>query len=72
MKTEIPPALVNLTHGLLTAQARLVELDLSDNACSPVRELGAGRRLHIVNALHPGVLHLHPLEARGLGVLSAG
>ena len=36
MKTEIPPALVNLTHGLLTAQARLVELDLSDNAFGPV------------------------------------
>merc|ERR1719481_10356 len=36
MKTEIPPALVNLTRGLLTAQARLVELDLSDNAFGPV------------------------------------
>merc|ERR1719481_2095498 len=35
MKTEIPPALVNLTRGLLTAQARLVELDLSDNAFGP-------------------------------------
>ena len=36
MKTEIPPALVNLTRGLLTAQTRLVELDLSDNAFGPV------------------------------------
>jgi len=36
MKTEIPPALVNLTRGIMTAQARLVELDLSDNAFGPV------------------------------------
>merc|ERR1719320_531161 len=35
MKTEIPPALVNLTRGIMTAQARLVELDLSDNAFGP-------------------------------------
>merc|ERR1719362_1247656 len=32
MKTEIPPALIHLSHGLMTANARLVELDLSDNA----------------------------------------
>ncbi len=36
MKTEIPPALVNLTRGIMVAQARLVELDLSDNAFGPV------------------------------------
>merc|ERR1719369_451880 len=36
MKTEIPPALVNLTRGIMTAQARLGELDLSDNAFGPV------------------------------------
>ena len=36
MKTEIPPALINMTRGLMVAQARLVELDLSDNAFGPV------------------------------------
>ena len=36
MKTEIPPALVNMTRGLMVAKARLVELDLSDNAFGPV------------------------------------
>ena len=36
MKTEIPPALVNMTRGIMIAQARLVELDLSDNAFGPV------------------------------------
>ena len=36
MKTEIPPALLNMTRGLMVAQARLVELDLSDNAFGPV------------------------------------
>ena len=36
MKTEIPPALINLTRGIMTAQARLVELDLSDNAFGPI------------------------------------
>ena len=36
MKTEIPPALVNMTRGIMVAQARLVELDLSDNAFGPV------------------------------------
>ena len=36
MKTEIPPALVNMTRGIMLANARLVELDLSDNAFGPV------------------------------------
>ena len=36
MKTEIPPALINMTRGMMMAQARLVELDLSDNAFGPV------------------------------------
>ena len=36
MKTEIPPALVNMTRGIMVAQARLTELDLSDNAFGPV------------------------------------
>jgi Ran GTPase-activating protein 1 len=36
MKTEIPPALINLTRGIMTAQACLVELDLSDNAFGPI------------------------------------
>ena len=35
-KTEIPPALKNLSRGLMTANARLVELDLSDNAIGPI------------------------------------
>ena len=36
MKTEIPPALKHLSHGLMSANARLVELDLSDNAFGPI------------------------------------
>ena len=36
MKSEIPPALVNLTRGVMVAQATLTELDLSDNAFGPV------------------------------------
>jgi Ran GTPase-activating protein (RanGAP) involved in mRNA processing and transport len=36
MKTEIPPALQNLGRGIMTAHARLVELDLSDNAFGPI------------------------------------
>ena len=36
MKSEIPPALVNLTRGVMIAQATLTELDLSDNAFGPV------------------------------------
>jgi len=36
MKTEIPPALIHLSNGIMTAKARLVELDLSDNAFGPI------------------------------------
>lgn len=36
MKTEIPPALKHLSKGIMTAGARLVELDLSDNAFGPI------------------------------------
>lgn len=36
MKTEIPKALQALGTGLMTAQARLIELDLSDNAFGPI------------------------------------
>ncbi|CAH2016375.1 unnamed protein product [Acanthoscelides obtectus] len=36
MKTEIPKALEHLGNGLVTAGARLVELDLSDNAFGPI------------------------------------
>ena len=36
MKTEIPPALKNLSNGMMTANVRLVELDLSDNAFGPI------------------------------------
>jgi Ran GTPase-activating protein 1 len=36
MKTEIPPALKHLSNGIMTAQAHLVELDLSDNAFGPI------------------------------------
>ncbi|KAJ1525349.1 hypothetical protein ONE63_010167 [Megalurothrips usitatus] len=36
MKTEIPKALEFLGQGLMTAQARLAELDLSDNAFGPI------------------------------------
>jgi Ran GTPase-activating protein 1 len=36
MKTEIPPALKNLARGIMTAGAKLVELDFSDNAFGPI------------------------------------
>lgn len=36
MKTEIPPALKHLGNGIMTANAKLVELDLSDNAFGPI------------------------------------
>ncbi|KAG5895121.1 hypothetical protein JTB14_008558 [Gonioctena quinquepunctata] len=36
MKTEIPKALKYLGEGLVTAAARLTELDLSDNAFGPI------------------------------------
>uniref|UniRef100_A0A2K5W298 Ran GTPase activating protein 1 n=2 Tax=Macaca TaxID=9539 RepID=A0A2K5W298_MACFA len=35
LRTEIPPALISLGEGLITAGAQLVELDLSDNAFGP-------------------------------------
>lgn len=35
MKTEIPPALIDLTRGISTAKAQLTVLDLSDNALGP-------------------------------------
>jgi len=34
-KSEIPPALLSLTRGLVLSQTRLVDLDLSDNAIGP-------------------------------------
>lgn len=35
MKTEIPPALIDLSQGVMLANARLTVLDLSDNALGP-------------------------------------
>lgn len=35
MKTEIPPALIDLSKGIMLANARLTVLDLSDNALGP-------------------------------------
>ncbi|KAM5250973.1 LOW QUALITY PROTEIN: ran GTPase-activating protein 1 [Hipposideros larvatus] len=35
LRSEIPPALISLGEGLVTAGAQLVELDLSDNAFGP-------------------------------------
>lgn len=35
MKTEIPPALIDLSNGVIFANARLTVLDLSDNALGP-------------------------------------
>ncbi|XP_043737092.1 ran GTPase-activating protein 1 isoform X2 [Cervus elaphus] len=35
LRSEIPPALISLGEGLITAGAQLVELDLSDNAFGP-------------------------------------
>ncbi|CAH1777387.1 unnamed protein product [Owenia fusiformis] len=36
LKTEIPPALVSLGNAIMEAGAKLVELDLSDNAFGPI------------------------------------
>ena len=36
MKTEIPPALKHMGGGIMIAGAKLVELDLSDNAFGPI------------------------------------
>ncbi len=36
MKTEIPPALIHLGKGIMTAKAQLTVLDLSDNAFGPI------------------------------------
>ena len=35
MKTEIPPALIDLSRGIMGAKAKLTVLDLSDNALGP-------------------------------------
>lgn len=35
MKTEIPPALIDLSKGIMTANAQIQVLDLSDNALGP-------------------------------------
>lgn len=35
MKTEIPPALIDLSNGIMLASAQLTVLDLSDNALGP-------------------------------------
>lgn len=35
MKTEIPPALIDLSKGIIAANAQLTVLDLSDNALGP-------------------------------------
>lgn len=35
MKTEIPPALIDLSKGIMSANAQLTVLDLSDNALGP-------------------------------------
>ncbi|CAH1155792.1 unnamed protein product [Phaedon cochleariae] len=45
MKTEIPKALEYLGNGLVTAGARLTELDLSDNAFGPIGVQGLAELL---------------------------
>lgn len=36
LKTEVPPAVRSLMKGILSSSARLVEIDLSDNAFGPI------------------------------------
>ena len=64
MKTEIPPALVNMTRGIMIAQARLVELDLSDNAFGPVGMEGL-----VTFLKSPSCFSLQELKLNNTGLL---
>ncbi len=67
MKTEIPPALKNLSAGILKAQARLTVLDLSDNAFGPIGMEG------IVDLLRsPCCYTLRELKLNNTGCGTAG
>ena len=66
MKTEIPPALTHLGAGIMAAGAKLVELDLSDNAFGPIGMEGLKEllkspscfTLRLVILLLKAILHL--------------
>ena len=59
MKTEIPPALKHLGRGIMTAHAKLVEIDLSDNAFGPIGMEGIVDLLKSPSCFTLKVLKLH-------------
>ncbi|KAK0085213.1 hypothetical protein PV325_005588 [Microctonus aethiopoides] len=65
MKTEIPKALEYLGSGLSTANAQLVELDLSDNAFGPIGVQGLAALLSSPTCY---TLHELRLNNNGLGI----
>lgn len=73
LRSEIPPALISLGEGLITAGAQLVELDLSDNAFGPdgVRGFEALLRSSTCFTLHELKLNNCGMGAGGGKILAA-
>ncbi|KAF5295463.1 hypothetical protein FQR65_LT10451 [Abscondita terminalis] len=65
VKTEIPIALENLGKGLLKADIRLIELDLSDNAFGPIGVKGLASLLKSSSCY---ALEVLKLNNNGLGI----
>ncbi|XP_075816195.1 ran GTPase-activating protein 1 isoform X2 [Microtus pennsylvanicus] len=63
LRSEIPPALISLGEGLITAGAQLVELDLSDNAFGPDGVRGFEALLK-----SPACFTLHELKLNNCGM----
>ncbi|KAM6162018.1 ran GTPase-activating protein 1 [Erethizon dorsatum] len=63
LRSEIPPALISLGEGLITAGAQLVELDLSDNAFGPDGVQGFEALLK-----SPACFTLHELKLNNCGM----
>ncbi|KAH6936341.1 hypothetical protein HPB50_016202 [Hyalomma asiaticum] len=64
LRTEIPDAVRFLSSGMLLAQAKLTELDLSDNAFGPI---GAGALLPLLSSSVCFQLEILRLNNNGLG-----
>uniref|UniRef100_A0A131XHW0 Putative ran gtpase-activating protein n=1 Tax=Hyalomma excavatum TaxID=257692 RepID=A0A131XHW0_9ACAR len=64
LRTEIPDAVRFLSSGMLLAQAKLTELDLSDNAFGPI---GAGALLPLLSSSVCYQLEILRLNNNGLG-----
>jgi len=65
LKTEIPDALKHLTNGILKANAKLEELDLSDNAFGPI---GMKALVDFLGSESCSELKVLKLNNNGLGV----